>query len=154
MIFGKGKEFKPRRKPRHFESALQKGVVKYLSYQYPGLLFFAVPNGGARNKTEAGILKGEGVLAGVSDLLLFWQGGMGAIELKFGKNDESDRQKEFALKWKLTGGLHAVCRSIDEVAETLKSWNIPKHFQCPTAYCAPMESHTVRPKRTGRRREA
>ena len=31
---------------------------------------FAIPNGGARGKVTAAILKGEGVLAGVSDVLL------------------------------------------------------------------------------------
>jgi len=37
---------------------------------HPGVLFFAVPNGGARSKRVAVKLKAEGVLAGVSDLFV------------------------------------------------------------------------------------
>ena len=38
---------------------------------YPELqLLFAIPNGGLRGKAQAGMLKAEGVKAGISDLLL------------------------------------------------------------------------------------
>lgn len=36
---------------------------------YPGVIVFAVPNGGLRNPKEAVRLKAEGVLAGVPDLV-------------------------------------------------------------------------------------
>lgn len=57
-----------RKKSRHIESQIQQSCVKWFRLQFPeiGLLLFAVPNGGARNKREAGILKGEGVTAGGS----------------------------------------------------------------------------------------
>ena len=61
-----------RKKSRHIESQIQQSCVKWFRLQFPeiGLLLFAVPNGGARNKREAGILKGEGVTAGVADMIL------------------------------------------------------------------------------------
>lgn len=109
---------------RHLESALQKQVIKYIRLQYPHALSFAVPNGGKRGKGEAAIMKAEGVLAGVSDILVFWQGGRGAIELKVGKNAESDYQKAFAARWQALGGHYAVCRSLDDVIEVMHSWRI------------------------------
>lgn len=114
---------------RHLESALQKQVIGYIRLQYPHTLSFAVPNGGKRGKVEASIMKAEGVLAGVSDILLFWHGGMGAIELKIGKNTESDYQKAFGARWLEIGGHYAVCRSLDDVISVMRAWGIPKAHQ-------------------------
>ena len=114
---------------RHLESKLQRQVVKHIKEHYPHVLCFAVPNGGKRSKIEAAIMKGEGVLAGVSDLLFFWDDGTAyhkaAIELKVGKNKESDPQKAFATKWCSLGGEYAVCRSLDDVIAALKAWRVP-----------------------------
>jgi hypothetical protein len=52
------------------ESPLQQRCVTWFRWVYPQLLLFAVPNGGSRSKAEAGILIGEGVLAGTPDLVL------------------------------------------------------------------------------------
>ena len=60
-------------RPRHKESTLQIACVKWFNAIYPehqGLLF-SVPNGGQRNAITAKIMKAEGVVAGVSDLILF-----------------------------------------------------------------------------------
>lgn len=109
---------------RHPESILQKQVIAYIRLQYPKALSFAVPNGGKRGKIEAAIMKSEGVLAGVSDILIFWQGGRGAIELKAGKNTETDKQKVFAARWQELGGQYAVCRSLDDVIEVMRAWGV------------------------------
>lgn len=62
---------------RHIESQIQKDCVTWFRLQYPkiGRLLFAVPNGGARNAKEAAIMKGEGVTAGVADLILLYPSG-------------------------------------------------------------------------------
>lgn len=54
------------------ESILQQYCVRMFRARYPqyAKLYFAVPNGGGRSRTEAAILKGEGVTAGVADTLL------------------------------------------------------------------------------------
>lgn len=46
--------------------------VKYFNLRYPKLKgrLFAVPNGGRRDAVTASKLKAEGVIAGVSDLIL------------------------------------------------------------------------------------
>lgn len=57
---------------KHHEHNLQTACVRWFRYQYPKDIILAVPNGGSRdNKKEAARLKAEGVLAGVSDLIIF-----------------------------------------------------------------------------------
>ena len=58
----------------HPESILQRQCVKWFRLQYAGIgnLLFAVPNGGFRSPIEAKIMKGEGVVSGVSDLILLY----------------------------------------------------------------------------------
>lgn len=52
------------------ESRLQQACIKWVRYQYPDLIIYAVPNGGKRNAVTGAILKAEGVLAGVADLFV------------------------------------------------------------------------------------
>lgn len=63
-----------RAKPRHLESLEQRALIQWVQLNlkiYPDLeLIFAVGNGGVRSKVEAGIMKAEGVKAGVCDLML------------------------------------------------------------------------------------
>lgn len=63
-----------RSKPRHYEDAHQVAFFRWCALAktaYPDLeKFYHVPNGGARNKAEAGRLKAQGVRAGVLDLSL------------------------------------------------------------------------------------
>ncbi|MDO5650141.1 MAG: VRR-NUC domain-containing protein, partial [Gallicola sp.] len=82
------------------ESKIQQACVKWFKWQYRQLeyLLFAVPNGGARSRVTGAILKAEGVLRGVSDLILLYPAqGYHAllIELKTEKGRQSDTQKAF-----------------------------------------------------------
>lgn len=106
------------------EDSLQQAVVQYIRLQYPHVLAFHVPNGGKRGKWEASRLKKQGVLAGVSDILIFWLGGHGAIELKAGRNTTTPQQDYFGDRWEWAGGHYKVCRSVDEVAAALKDWGV------------------------------
>ena len=45
-------------------------VVNRVRQVYPGVIVFAIPNGGRRELREAARLKAEGVLAGVPDLFI------------------------------------------------------------------------------------
>ena len=72
-------------KRRHPEQDLQRTVAAWLDIQQRlgRLLYYAIPMGGARSKTEAAIFKGLGVKAGVPDIALVFPGGRAAfIELK------------------------------------------------------------------------
>ncbi len=91
---------------------------------YPLLkLLFHIPNGGTRNKVEAGHLKAQGVKAGVLDLFLpvskgryhgLW------IELKVGKNKTSPEQDQWIADLNEQGYAVSVCYSWVEASEHLK----------------------------------
>lgn len=106
---------------QHAESDLQQQCVEWFRSQYSqhSLMLFAVPNGGVRSKVEAGIMKAEGVTAGVSDLILLEaRGGYGAlcIEMKTEKKDSRQRQKqkEWQHAAELAGNRYELVRSLDE----------------------------------------
>lgn len=79
------------------ESAYQVNVVRML--RAVGFFVFAVPNGGSRNFREAVHLKNQGVMAGVSDLIICLpKGKVHFVELKNlnGKGRQSPAQRDFA----------------------------------------------------------
>lgn len=55
---------------KHVEYLIQSTLVSMLNHYYSDVLFFAIPNGGKREKREAARLKAMGVLAGVHDLFI------------------------------------------------------------------------------------
>jgi len=95
-----------------------------LKYPLFEKLLFAVPNGGYRSKTTAIELKKEGVESGVADILfLVASRGFGylCIEMKHGKNKQSDNQKDFENAVDHVGGLYQVCYT-EEEAKKLLEW--------------------------------
>lgn len=48
----------------------QREFIKEFRRGYPGVLIFAVPNGGYRGKVQAGKLKAEGVTRGIPDMYI------------------------------------------------------------------------------------
>lgn len=81
---------------RHDEENFQIGVVRML--RMAGHLVFAVPNGGNRNLREAARLKAQGVMAGVSDLIILLPNKrVYFVEIKNpnGKGRQSPLQREF-----------------------------------------------------------
>ena len=110
-----------RKKSRHIESQIQQSCVKWFRLQFPeiGLLLFAVPNGGARNKREAGILKGEGVTAGVADMILLKpSGGFASLCIEFKTEEKGSTQRETQKQWQkaaeAAGNKYVICRSFDD----------------------------------------
>ena len=106
--------------PRHKESALQKQCVAWFRAQYPkhALMLFAVPNGGGRSRTEGAIMKGEGVTAGVSDLILLEaRGGWGALCIEMKTRSKNSRQAASQKTWQAAteaaGNRYAVIRSLE-----------------------------------------
>lgn len=112
---------------RHLESNLQKNCVYWFRLQYPQFerLLFSVPNGGKRNAREAAILKAEGTVSGVSDLILLVpSGGYSSlcIEMKHGKGKQTDNQIAWQKAAEKFGNKYVVCRSIEEFIDTIKSY--------------------------------
>lgn len=121
-----------RAKPRHEESQLQRICVKWFRLQYPELaiLLFAVPNGGARNKREAGIMKAEGVTAGVADIiLLIPSGGYASLcmEFKTEKGWQQETQKLWQQAAERAGNKYAIIRSFDDFRTEVKNYLPPPY---------------------------
>ena len=109
-----------RSRPRHQESTLQKTCVAWFRAQYPdhALMLFAVPNGGGRSRIEGSIMKGEGVTAGVADLLLLEaRGGWGSLCIEMKTRDKSSKQRPSQKAWQeaaeRAGNRYVVVRSFE-----------------------------------------
>lgn len=116
-----------RAKPRHEESAIQKNCVTWFRLQYPRLrlLLFAVPNGGARNKREAGIMKGEGVTAGVADMILLKpSSGYSSlcVEFKTPKGRQEPSQKEWQTAAEGVGNKYVIVRSFEDFRHEIEAY--------------------------------
>ena len=96
------------------ESQIQKECVAWFRRTYPNIeqLFFAVPNGGARNAWTAKIMKDEGVRSGVADLILQVPiGGYASLCIENEKRQKVSSlksQKEYERKAK--GMKNKICR--------------------------------------------
>lgn len=118
---------RPKSMPRTLndeEHELQGMCVDWFAWQYPKLrgLLFAVPNGGYRSKTVAGKMKVEGVVAGVSDLVLLdpMGGAPLLIEMKTAKGKQSLEQKEWQDTVERFLQHYVVCRSLEDFQRQVK----------------------------------
>lgn len=115
---------------RHNEDTLQKSCVEWFDLQHRiwSWALFHVPNGGQRNAKEAAKFKAMGVRPGVPDLMLILpRHGYHylALELKVGKNTQTDRQRAYQTYIETTGGKYAVIRSLDQFIETINEYLKP-----------------------------
>ena len=112
---------------RHDESRLQKSCVMWfrLGYRRFASLLFAVPNGGARSAVTGAILKAEGVVAGVADLLLLVPNskyhGL-CLELKTAKGRQSPSQRQWQQAVEAQGYKYVVVRSFEDFKNTVDSY--------------------------------
>lgn len=94
--------------------------------KYPELgLIFHIPNGGRRNKLEAAKLKREGVRAGVPDLFLpVARNGYNGlfIELKFGSNKATAKQREWITELNKQGYYAVVCNGFEEAKSVIEKY--------------------------------
>lgn len=120
------------------EDDLHIQVADFLRLAWPpDLLFWHTPNGGDRptitrtNKAgetysfspAAQQLKRMGTLPGFPDLAFLLPGGrLAVIELKFGKNTLSQDQIDVRTVMLANKVGYAVCRTLEEVVDTLTSW--------------------------------
>lgn len=114
-------------KPRHIESSIQRNCFTWFRLQYPRLrlLLFAVPNGGFRNKREAGIMKAEGVTAGVADVILLKpSGGYASLCVEFKTEDgrQQPSQKEWQTAAEGAGNKYVIVRSFDAFKEEVENY--------------------------------
>lgn len=125
---------------RHKESEVQRACVAWFRRAYHQYVWnlFAVPNGGGRSKTEAAIMKGEGTVAGVSDVILLLPNKRYhslCIEFKqervtFDENGkehitrtyQSPAQKEWQGAVERVGNRYVVIRTLDEFRAEIEAY--------------------------------
>lgn len=139
------KESKQRHSVRHLESRLQQMCVEWFRSQPRWkdlwLQLFAVPNGGARTQRkyydrygrlhqyspEAVQMKGEGVTAGVSDLLLLTpRHGFGCLCIEMKIKSSASRQRDTQKVWQAStenaGNKYVVCRTFEEFCKVVTEY--------------------------------
>lgn len=109
------------------ESKIQIACVDWFRYQYPeyNKLLFSVPNGGARNVVTGAILKAEGALPGVSDLILLIANAHYSslcIEMKKPKGIHRKSQKEWQKAVESVGNKYVICHSLGEFIYEINSY--------------------------------
>lgn len=112
---------------KYNESKLQQTCVKWFNYQYMELrgCLFSVPNGGARDAVTGRILKMEGVVAGVADLILLVPNQHHhalLIEMKTEKGRQSPSQREWQKNIEQYNYKYVICRSLDDFIKTIKDY--------------------------------
>ena len=85
-----------RRRDGNAEARIQAAVVAWVGWVCPGVIVYAIPNGGLRSKSEAARMKWTGTLSGMPDLGFVLPGGQaGFFEIKTPKRGRlSDAQSE------------------------------------------------------------
>lgn len=123
----------PRARPRHLESLEQQALVRWADMTaHPerpqhkiGRLLFAIQNGGKRSKIEASIMKGEGLRAGVPDLMLAWPTDRYPglfIEMKTADGRVSPEQKDWRGRLLDAGYRHEICRGWLEAKAVIEDY--------------------------------
>ncbi|RZA16269.1 MAG: VRR-NUC domain-containing protein [Proteobacteria bacterium] len=119
-----------RAKPVDREGLEQAGLIKELELRLPAVaaLIYHVPNGGHRHKLVAIKLKGQGVKAGVPDLVLpMARGGYFGLYLEFkatAPNDAAVSASQHAWIRRLNeqGYLAIVCRGHFDAMEQIRAY--------------------------------
>lgn len=120
---------KPKRVTGHPEADLQKACVEWFRMQYPKhwRLLFAVPNGGSRDKREAVNLMKEGVVRGVSDLILLEaRGRFGALCIELKTTRAGSKQSDEQIAWQKdaekVGMMYVVVRTLEEFQKVVNDY--------------------------------
>jgi len=109
------------------ESKIQHNCIEWFRLQYPSLsrLMFSVPNGGKRDVRTGSIMKYEGSIRGVADLiLLFPKKGYASlcIEMKTPRGKQSEEQKLWQIEVEKARNKYVVCHSLEEFMNEVNSY--------------------------------
>lgn len=118
------------------EHQIQCAVARFLDLaldQVPNCIWWAVPNGGWRDRRTASKLKAEGVKPGVSDIMVLWGGRLICIELKTAKGRQSPEQKQWSDDATMAGAAYYIARSVEQVEEFLDAAGVPLRARTKSA---------------------
>jgi len=107
------------------EATLQRAVFAHLRARgAPGLFAFHPANGGYRKPTEAAILKGLGVVAGVPDVIAIHQGRVYGLELKAAGGRLTETQLSTIAALEAAGAFTCIAEGLDRALAVLESWGL------------------------------
>lgn len=109
------------------EAKLQANCIRWFHLQYPLLnrLLFAVPNGEKRDVVTGAKLKRQGVIRGVSDLILLVpKKGFASlcIEMKTQKGIQSEEQVKWQKEVEKYRNRYVICRSLEEFMNEVNTY--------------------------------
>lgn len=116
------------------ERQVQRAVLQMVKLAFPKVICFHVPNGvflagsEADRKRQMGILLGDGLLPGMSDLIAIWKGGVAFLEVKKPGGKLSDVQAEMHTRLALLGYECAVVHSPSAAFDHLKYCGAPTNM--------------------------
>lgn len=120
---------KRRQRPTLHEHGIQCACVNWFRMQYPTYLIFAVPNAARRSQAVARIMKEEGMMAGVADLVIVIHNNVCFVEMKTAKGRQQETQKEFQGNVERLGFQYFVCRSLQDFQLTVERWLKDKYIR-------------------------
>lgn len=82
--------------------------------------FFSVPNGGTRNRIEAGQLKASGLTPGIPDCILIWAGRAYGFEFKTDTGVVSPVQVQVHEAWKAQAVDVFIVRSLQQFQQIVE----------------------------------
>lgn len=118
---------KLRRSPSCDEHNIQKACVQWFRLTHPRMrsMLFAIPNAARRSARNGAYMKDEGMLSGVSDLILLKSNryyGALCIEMKKKGGKQSPSQKEWQKEAEANGSKYVVCHSLDEFMKEINNY--------------------------------
>jgi hypothetical protein len=107
------------------ETLIQKSLVAHLKARaVRGLFWYAVPNGGARSKVEAAIMKSTGTRPGVPDLAFLHEGRSYFLEVKTEDGRPTEHQLKAIADINDAGGYACIGNGLDRCLEILTRWGL------------------------------
>jgi hypothetical protein len=120
-----GREPVAKGRRRSAEATIQRAVFAHLRARgAPGLFAFHPANGGFRRPTEAAILKGLGLVAGVPDVIAIYEGRCYALELKAEGGRPSETQLATIAAMEAAGAFTAITEGLDRALACLEAWGL------------------------------
>jgi hypothetical protein len=107
------------------EQDIQRAVFQHIAQRgVPGLFAFHPANGGYRRPVEAKILQGQGVRAGVPDVIAIYQGRTYALELKAAGGRATPKQLEAIAAMEAAGAYTCIAEGLDRALAALEAWGL------------------------------
>lgn len=110
-------------------------VALLKAYARPDCLFWHTPNGEKRSRRTGSKLHAMGVVAGVPDLAILFNGTLHFVEFKTSKGRESKAQVLFREAGTSAGARFHVARNVDEFIEIANSIGALRVRLIPASLC-------------------